>query len=154
MKLNKFLFFCSCILFSISCLSILLTVAGDYEGSHSQFFIAVLSASLFWGNLILALACLIILNIRRKKSGKKAFGRHSGSDRIGVICFFSNRAAAVIDVIMILLFIALPVIMFTLKTNGYINLILIVFTVISVYMHSMFNGLNFRYIKSKSIHKK
>ena len=142
MKLNKFLFFCSCILFSISCLSILLTVAGDYEGS------------LLWGNLILALACLIILKKQRKKSGKKAFGRHSGSDRIGVICFFSNRAAAVIDVIMILLFIALPVIMFTLKTNGYINLILIVFTVISVYMHSMFNGLNFRYIKSKSIHKK
>lgn len=145
MKANRIMFTCSCVLFVLSALSLLLTVSGNFSGKPPEIMTAVISASLFWGGLLLAIVLLVIVNIRRKSDKTQSNIR---KQRVGAFCFFSNKIAMVFDVLTAIFFIAAVVTMFIPSVSDYISLILVVLFLISAYMHSMLNGVNFKYIYS------
>ena len=139
------MFTCSCVLFVLSALSLLLTVSGNFSGKPPEIMTAVISASLFWGGLLLAIVLLVIVNIRRKSDKTQSNIR---KQRVGAFCFFSNKIAMVFDILTAIFFIAAVVTMFIPSVSDYISLILVVLFLISAYMHSMLNGVNFKYIYS------
>lgn len=145
MKANRIMFTCSCVLFVLSALSLLLTVSGNFSGKPPEIMTAVISASLFWGGLLLAIVLLVIVNIRRKSDKTQSNIR---KQRVGAFCFFSNKIAMVFDILTAIFFIAAVVTMFIPSVSDYISLILVVLFLISAYMHSMLNGVNFKYIYS------
>lgn len=145
MKANKIMFNCSCILFALSALSLLLTVAGNFSGKPPEIMTAVIAASLFWGGLLSAIVLLVIVNLRRKADKNKP---NDKKQRVGAFCFFSNKIAMIFDVLTAVFFIAFVVTMFIPSVSDYISLILVVLFLISAYMHSMLNGVNFKYIYS------
>lgn len=145
MKANKIMFNCSCILFALSALSLLLTVAGSFSGKPPEIMTAVIAALLFWGGLLSAVVLLVIVNFRRKTDKTQS---NNKKQRVGAFCFFSNRIAMIFDVLTAVFFIAFVVTMFIPSVSDYISLILVVLFLISAYMHSMLNGVNFKYIYS------
>lgn len=149
MKVNKILFSLSCAMFVLSALAMGLSVAGDYNGNRYALFFAILSASMFWGCLSLAIILLVIVNHRRKKNGFITKDRKTLLKRAGALRFFSNVPAAVFDVLTVLLFISTAATMFIPAASDYVTLLLLMLTLICVYMHSMLNGINFIYISGK-----
>ena len=137
------MFNCSCVLFVLSALSLLLTVAGSFSGKPPEIMTAVIAALLFWGGLLSAVVLLVIVNFRRKTDKTQSKVK---KQRVGVFCFFSNRIAMIFDVLTAVFFIAFVVTMFIPSVSDYISLILVVLFLISAYMHSMLNGVNFKYI--------
>lgn len=153
MKANKILFFLSCVLYSLPALSLIIAVAGDYNGNKYAVFAAILAASVFWGCLALATVLLIIVNHRRKKDNYQVKDRIKLLRRIGALRFFSNRPAAIFDILMVILFIATAVTMFIPAVSDFVSLVLAVLLFISIDMHCMLNGINFIYINSYKTNK-
>ena len=145
MKANRIMFNCSCVLFVLSALSLLLTVAGSFSGKAPEVMTAVIAASLFWVGLLSAIVLLIIVNQRRRVDKNRP---NEKKQRVGAFCFFSNKIAMVFDILTALFFIASAVTMFIPSVSEYITLILFVMFLIFAYMHSMLNGVNFKYIYS------
>ena len=71
-----------------------------------------------------------------------------GNRRFGALSFFSNKIAAIFDVSMVVLFLLVVISMFIPFAGQSITLVLFAFLLFTVYMHSMFNGVNFTYINS------
>ena len=91
---------------------------------------------------------LFILNNHRKKNKHFRDGGRTGNQRFGALSFFSNKTAAVFDIAMVVLLILVVISMFIPLMNQGITLALFAFFLFSVYMHSLFNGVNFTYINS------
>lgn len=148
MKKDNLLFRICCAMFGISAFSILLSFFGDYNGNQSAVFFAVMTGVLFWGGLILGVVLLFILNNHRKKNKHFRDVGRTGNQRFGALSFFSNKTAAVFDIAMVVLLILVVISMFIPLMNQGITLALFAFFLFSVYMHSLFNGVNFTYINS------
>ena len=146
MKKEKTLFKLSCVSFVISALSVLLTFVADYKGNAIQVVLAVMTGVLFWAGLIAGMAFLLVLNSKRRKD--KKYGSKERGARIGLISFFENRAAMVFDCAMALFFILMLLSIFIPGIGQNVTLVLISLLLASACMHSMLNGLNYRYIKS------
>lgn len=148
MKKDSLLFRISCVMFGVSALSVLLSFLGDYKGSGAAVFFAVLTGVLFWGCLIIGIVFLIIVNSHRKSNQRIKSNVRYQSRRVGVISFFSNRIATVFDITMVIFFVLFMISMFVPVISQSVTLVLFAFLLCSVYMHSMFNGVNYKYIKS------
>ena len=133
-------------MFGASSLSILLSFLGSYEGSGAEVFFAVMTGVLFWGCLILGIVFLLIVNSHRKHSRVTRNGGRTAGHRVGALSFFSNRVAAVFDIAMVALFLLTVISMFLPFLDQGITLVLFAFLLTAVYMHSLFNGVNFTYI--------
>lgn len=149
LKKDILLFRLSCVLFAISSLSMLLSFFGDYNGSAVNVVLAVLTGALFWAGLISGGVLMVLLNRRRKRNEKKQpCGFKEKICRIGAFSFFKNRLAMVADIAMLVLFELILVTVFIPVISQDIILIFMVLFVLSVYMHCVFNGVNYIYIKS------
>lgn len=147
MKRDKLLFRLSCIAFAISPLSLLLKFAADYKGDAVAVTFAVLTGVLFYSGLILGIVFLVLVNISRKRSKANANGRFKEGG-IGLLRFFSNRTAMIFDTAMIILFILTVLSAINEDIRERFTIVLASFLLMTVYMHSMFNGMNYKYIKS------
>ena len=148
MRKDNILFRASCALLGISALSVFISFLGDYKGNSMAVFFAVLTGVLFWGCLIMGIVLLLILNTHRKKNRKFRDAGRMGNRRFGALSFFSNKIAAIFDVSMVVLFLLVVISMFIPFAGQSITLVLFAFLLFTVYMHSMFNGVNFTYINS------
>lgn len=147
MKRDKLLFRLSCVAFAVSPLSLLLKFLADYKGDSIAVMFAVLTGVLFYGGLIFGIVFLILVNLGRKRAAKTADGKIKESG-VGVLRFFSNRTAIVFDVAMVVLFILTVLSAVNEDIRERFTIVLASFLLMTVYMHSMFNGMNYKYIKS------
>lgn len=148
MRKDNILFRASCALLGISALSVFISFLGDYKGNSMAVFFAVLTGVLFWGCLIMGIVLLLIVNAHRKKNRRYRDEGRMGNRRFGALTFFSNRIAVVFDILMVVLFLLVVISMFIPFASQGITLVLFAFWLFTAYMHSMFNGVNFRYINS------
>lgn len=142
LKKDVFLFKQSVISLIISAFSILLTFIGNYEGNAFNVIIAVAAGVLFWGGMIYGYILLFIINSHRRAAQKN----RSSYRRPGFLCFFSNKPAFVIDILLIFLIILNLVFIFVPVISQTVWIILIALLLASVHMHGLFNGINFIYI--------
>lgn len=134
------------ILLFISSFSLILSLFGDYSGNAFNIIMAYAVGVLFWGGLIAGYAILAVINSHRKNSPVNKTDR--SADRVGIISFFSNRIAIIFDCAMPVLLILAIVFMFIPINNQVLTVIIYSLLVFSIHMHCLFNGMNFKYIKS------
>lgn len=147
MNKDKKYFRASCVAFAVSALSILLTFAADYKGNAIAVVLAVLTGALFWLGIVFGFVFLFAVNGKRKAN--RRYNEPEGT-RIGLLTFFSNPNAKVVDIAMIVLFfLALLSALIPVIGQG-VTLVFISLFLLSVYMHGMLNGRNYRYIKTIS----
>ncbi len=144
MKKDITLFRLSVLCLFVSSFSILLTFIGNYEGDLFNVIFAVLTGVLFWGGLAAGYAILFVVNRHRKRFEASRGVKNS---RVGVLKFFSNKWAKIIDVWLIFMFLLNLVIMFVPVAGQAVQVVTIVLLIFLIHMHSLFNGINFTYIQ-------
>lgn len=107
-----------------------------------------LTGMLFWLFTITGYVTVIRANNNRKKFLSKKFGRDIQKDvRPGVLCFFSNRYAEVIDIMLAIFATAFVVLLFTRLKNTYFIIVILSFLIWAANMHCLFNGRIYRITK-------
>lgn len=114
------------------------------EMKDKTMVIMYCSGAVFWIGLIGTILMALKINSRRKTSYRfnEAFGNQK---QLGLIHFFQNRQALIVDIAMIISIIALII-----AKGCYANL-QVVYVIIAVFifsfgMHCMLNGVNYKYI--------
>ena len=143
--INKFI--AVLILLIISPLSLLILPFLSFEGDSVNIPLICITEVIFWGFMIAGYVLLAMINKSRKSKirGKQAIKMTNP----GVICFFSNRFAIVFDMIMALSFVLTIIFWIFPVLNCAVIETFAVF-LLSLHMHSIFNGVNYKYIKSIS----
>ncbi len=103
----------------------------------------------FYVFLIAGYVLVAVANHMRKKIKTEKSRRKTNNDRMGVITFFANIPAKIFDVIMVVALIGFVIINFTSHKDDYITFVLLSILVLSVNMHSLFNGRIFRVINNQ-----
>lgn len=132
----------------ISSFSIILVFFGDYEGELINCICAYLVGIGFWGGLIFAYVLFGVLNARRKKQLKSTENLNT-EKRPGIICFFSNKYAKVFDILLVISLLLTVVFMFVPFLNQDAVIISLSVFLFSLHMHSILNGINFKYIQNQ-----
>lgn len=115
------------------------------SSGQTNRLIAVISGTLFWIGLILAIIFSLYLN--------KITINKNNDNKIALIKFFSNKPAIVFDVLLIVSFIAFVICMIVNRMSNIAITIFCIF-IFSLEMHCVFNGKNYKYIISKLEEKK
>ncbi len=150
MKIDKKLFKVSVASFAISALSMLFSIWGDYRGNNFEKTLALLISILFWGGLLFGTGLLVIVNAHRKNYEKHLKNNGKKKHHIGILTFFRNKTASIFDIAMFVLFVLFMVTVFVPAINENVILITGPLFLFSVYMHALFNGVNFIYIRTVS----
>ena len=101
----------------------------------------------FWAGLIAGYIVFAVINSKRKKQLKKK--KESAKSLPGIICFFSNKYAKVFDILFVISLILSVVFMFIPALNqGFVSVLVISVCVFSLHMHSILNGVNYKYIQN------
>lgn len=102
---------------------------------------------IFWVSLITVLVSLIILSVKRRSFYKKySLKLDEKYKRIGLLCCFKNKYAAVADILLIVSFVLLITALTVTGGKYYDSYLSIAFFVFSLFMHGIFNGKLFFYI--------
>ena len=104
----------------------------------------VIASIVFWVMLIIGIAAQIMLYIIMRESIKSDFT--TKKRKIGLICCFSNRYAAVADLLMIVSAVILTVSFIFTDASNYFNYIILSVFVFSFSMHCILNGRKFYYM--------
>lgn len=135
------------VLLTVSPLSLLILLFLSFEGDSVSIPLICITEVIFWGCMVAGYALLAMINKSRKSKikGKQTLKKA----KPGVICFFSNRFAIVFDMIMGLSFVLTIIFWIFPVLNCAVIETFAVF-LFSLHMHSIFNGVNYKYIKSIS----
>lgn len=128
---------------TISPLSILLTFWGDYNGTALNVIIAYMIGVLFWAGLVAGCVMLFFVNKHRKSDDSF----RPKKKKPGVISFFSNQQAMLVDILMVILFVLFLVFLFVPWFNQGVTVVLMAGFLFAFNMHCVLNGVNFRYIQ-------
>lgn len=143
----------------ISSLSLMLATVADFRGSGIQVFLAYFTGIVFWLFLILGYVLFFQVSKHRKEYERTRSAEADGEGRRrsreykktpGIICFFSNRYAVVADIAMIIFFILSLVFLLIPSLSQNAAIIFISLFILSLHMHGILNGVNYRYIRSVS----
>ncbi|MGN0449497.1 MAG: hypothetical protein ACI4G0_03960 [Ruminococcus sp.] len=104
----------------------------------------VIASIVFWVMLLIGILVQIMLYISMRESIKSDFA--TKKRKIGLICFFSNRYAAVADLLMIVSMIILIISFILTDASNYFNYIILSVFVFSFSMHCVLNGRKFYYM--------
>lgn len=142
MKKQKFMFWISALGFFAMSLSFLFMYQDImYIGVPLRIIIAGIA---FWGMLIIAVAAQLMLCVSMRELIKSDFS--TKKRKIGLICCFSNRYAAVADLFMIVSMIILIISFIFTDASNYFNYIILSVFVFSFSMHCILNGRKFYYM--------
>lgn len=144
-KRDKRIFALSTVCLVISSLSLLGVAKGSFNEVDGSKAVALAVALTFWIGLILGYILLCVVNSHRKKyeAGKKSRYKTTGC---GLIRFFSNGAAMVVDSILIITLILFILFRMLNNISIYFDLTVIALLICSIHLHGLYNGKNFRYI--------
>lgn len=151
-KRDKKIFSLSCICLVISSISLLGVAKGsfnEFDGSRAVAFAVALT---FWIGLISGYILLCVVNSHRKKyeASKKSRRNTTGC---GLIRFFSNSAAMVVDSILIITLVLFVLFRVLNNISIYFDLTVIALLICSIHLHGLFNGKNFKYINQDEAKK-
>lgn len=144
-KRDKRIFYLSCISLSISSLALLGVAKGSFNEFDGSKAVAFAVAITFWVGLILGYILLCVVNSHRKKYEASNKSRRK-STGCGLIRFFSNSAAMVVDSILIITLVLFILFRVLNNISIYFDLTVIALLICSIHLHGLFNGKNFRYI--------
>lgn len=130
---------------ALLCMQIAVTVPYEKERIFNYSI-----GAMFWIGIITSQTSFWFSNAVIKKSME---AEEKSTDKLGIICFFQNKAASVFDVILLASVIATAVCSGIAKNNigSYISIALLFF---SFYEHCLWNGRNFKYIKTLNTKRK
>lgn len=134
------LFIVFLLVFSISFLFMPFSMSSDGAISLLMY----LSGACFWIGLIGTIVFAVLIN-KSRKSDKEFQESHADMKRIGIIHFFSNKSAIIVDILMIVSLTAL-IIVRLFRGSIILSFILISIFVFTFGMHCMLNGINYVYI--------
>lgn len=135
-------------LLTISSLSLLLGIFADFNGSGFQKALAYFAGAIFWLCMLFAYLTLRSLSQRRKKYEQK----HTDASYIkrqkypGALTFFSNKWAAIADLILLIFAILILIILFVPSPSTVLTFIIAAIFACALQMHAVLNGINFKYI--------
>lgn len=115
------------------------------SGGQTNRLIAVISGTLFWIGLILAIIFSLFLN--------KITINKNNDNNIALIKFFSNKPAIVFDILLIVSLIAFVICLIVNRMSNIATIIFSIF-IFSFEMHCIFNGKNYKFIISRLEEKK
>lgn len=128
---------------AISSLSLIGVAFADFNGSGFPRFIAYFTGAAFWSFLIAGYVLLAVVSNRRK-----ADKRTKVTDkRPGILCFFTSKEAKIADIGMFAAILFVLVFSFIPGISVAVRIIFIALLVLSVQMHCILNGVNYRYIR-------
>lgn len=146
---KKKLFVVQVVLLAIFAGSVLAMYFTDkLNGENIYNMVLYINAAVFWLSLILFIMISCMINRNRKKDNKRGKHRRK-SHRVGLVNFFQNKPAIIMDCIMILSIVLLIILT---KINiqeifwAFCNISILIF---SFGMHCILNGINYSYIKDK-----
>jgi len=120
-----------------------------FRGKPYEFLYLVVNGSVFWGSfLLLIIACFVVSLLRRKD---KAFQKDNPKHLPGCICFFKNLPAKIADIILLISLIAtgiLFVLDVRLMIRGELQMLVFISITLFIFsfgMHSILNGINYKY---------
>ena len=134
----------SIILVAISSLSLIGVAFADFNANGFRRFIAFFTGVVFWIFLIAGYILLAIVSNRRKVDKRAKIT----DKRPGIICFFTSKEAKLADIGMFAAIILSLVFSFVPGIGVTVRIIFIALLVLSVQMHCILNGVNYRYIRS------
>ncbi len=108
---------------------------------------SLLAGILFWLSLVTGVTCQSILSCRRRAWERKNH-KKSGWKKVGLFCFWQNRAAAVADTLMAASLVALIISLAVTNASGYACYVFLGLFVTAFASHCIFNGKNYRYVFS------
>lgn len=146
MKKDIIMFKIAEIILCISALSILLVFFANYSGNVFNIITAYLMGVVFWGGLIAGYVLLFIVNKHRKQ--KSSSQKAEKKPKFGIITFFSNKPAIIADVVMCLSLVLTIVFTFVHVLNDGLWTVFGSIFLCAIHLHIIFNGANFKYIKS------
>ena len=111
---------------------------------HNHSALTILCSSAFWGFLIIGYGLLWMINWKRRKQMKKGEKR-----RIGIITFFRNPPAKMMDFICLAGILILIISSFAAPLQGYLQYVLSFLVIFSFHMHCILNGEIFRYMQTE-----
>lgn len=137
----------SIILLLISSFSVLLVMFASFDGNTFQKILAYLTGATFWLFLIIGYVVFYQVSKHRKKYEIKnpAPPYRKGQKRPGILTFFSDRVAMSMDIIMIISLILSLLFLFIPSLNQNIAIVFIAILIFSIHMHSILNGVNYKY---------
>lgn len=130
----------SVICFIISAFAFLIIPISDFDGGKLQVLLAYMVGVLFWFGVSLGSIITAIIGNKLKAKGYKS------SKIPGVLRFFSNTKAKVIDVSMIILIILSIILGKNLGIGHMVSAMVLSLTIFFVYLHSILNGDNYTYL--------
>lgn len=137
--IDRIWLYASIICYLLMSLSFLAMPANILPNGWSEELCMRIAGISFWSFLLLGIVSQVVCSVRRRRWGGQ---KH----RVGLICFFQNKWAAVADVAMFLSLIGLVVAMIATDSRGYLCYIFISLFVFSFCMHCICNGKNFNHI--------
>ncbi len=111
--------------------------------AHNRDELTMICSCVFWLGIVFGYGLLIYVGIKRRKYSESGGHRH-----IGIITFFRNAPARLIDGLWIASVLLLIVSVLTGRImQGYIQFVLAFLVVFLFHMHCFFNGENFRFLQ-------
>ena len=126
---------------AVSSLSLICVAFADFGGNGFQCFAAYFTGVVFWTFLIAGYVLLFTVSKRRKADKSVALT----DMRPGIICFFTGKKAKIADIAMLVTAVLLLVFLFIPSVSTAVRIIFIALLVLSVQMHCILNGVNYRY---------
>ena len=112
--------------------------------AHNQKALTMLCSIMFWGFLLAGYLMFWFINHSRKKQKQKLTKR-----RVGIVTFFRNSPAKLMDCICIVGIILLLISAKAELLQGYLQYIISFLVLFSFHMHCILNGENFQYIQNE-----
>lgn len=148
-------FWTATVFFLLNALTILIMPAavGISQNTDSQV-VLILLGSVFWSSLVAAYIIVYLANNNRKYFIVQRLDRDiSMGCHMGLITFFDNTPAAIVDTTMFASIIALIILFFSGAINDYITYVVIAILVFTLNMHSMFNGRIYKTTKYRRVRR-
>lgn len=132
----------SLICIAVSSLSLICVTFADFNGSGFQRFAAFFTGVVFWALLIAGYILLLLVSKRRKADKNVAVT----DKRPGIICFFTGKKAKIADIAMFAAILLFLLFMF-IPVGTALRIISIALLVLTIQLHCILNGVNYRYIR-------
>lgn len=146
-RIRKRFWLSAALLTAMSATFLFMPLASEMAGKTGGWSIRILGG-LFWLLAITGYGTVIRANAGRKKYLQKRFGRDIQEKfRPGVFCFFSNKAAEIVDIMLILFAIAFVVAIATRLSRTYYIFVILSLFIWAANMHCLFNGRIYRITK-------
>lgn len=131
----------SVVLMVLNNISLMLSPILNYDKGNKNYSFAIVCSSIFWITIILTWTILLVLY-------KKISSNNNIEGQPGVITFFSNPIAKIVDIVMIVLLI-LSIVFLCVVDNVKVQVVFISLFIFAFQLHILLNSKLYKYIKNK-----